>query len=300
MVLEPSKPQMGRFFVLSMIFVFDRRRGVHGLRPLDAATISELRCHFRAALVLRPCRPSSNRLDPAPRMPDPAQVRSMFARIAGRYDLLNRTLSLGIDQRWRRRLLARAGLVRGNVVVDVCCGTGDVALCFADAGARVVGVDFTPQMLVHAERKRGAAQTAGLFANGDALKLPIAAGTAELCTIAFGIRNVADRAACLRELGRVLRPGGRALVLEFSMPERPVFGWIYRAYFTRVLPLVGRLISKHDDAYSYLPRTVLAWPSPAEFQREMEREGFVECGHELLTFGIAAIHWGRRPVERAG
>ena len=232
-------------------------------------------------------------------MPDPVQVRSMFARIAGRYDLLNRTLSLGIDQRWRRRLLLRAGEVRNTRTVDVCCGTGDVALCFAAAGARVVGVDFTPQMLAHAERKRRTLARAVLFAHADALKLPLAAGVADVCTIAFGIRNVADRGAALCELGRVARPGGRVLVLEFSLPPGRVFGWIYRTYFTRVLPLVGRLVSKHDDAYSYLPRSVLAWPGPLEFQREMERAGFVECGHELLTFGVAAIHWGRRPAEPA-
>ncbi len=218
----------------------------------------------------------------------------MFARIAARYDLLNRVLSLGIDQRWRARLLAQAGDVRGRDVVDLCCGTGDVSLFFARAGARVVGVDFTPQMLTHAEKKRVRAGAArGLFANGDAMALPIADAAADVCSVAFGIRNVADRRQCLREMQRVLRPGGQALVLEFSLPPGRFFGWIYRTYFTRVLPAVGRIVSRHEDAYSYLPRTVLAWPEPPELQREMEAEGFRDCGFRRLTFGIACLHWGR-------
>ena len=218
----------------------------------------------------------------------------MFARIAARYDLLNRVLSLGIDQRWRARMLARAGDVRGRSVVDVCCGTGDVSLFFARAGARVLGVDFTPQMLLHAEKKRLRARAEhNLFANGDALGLPVADAAADVCTVAFGIRNVADRRACLREMRRVLRPGGQALVLEFSLPPGRFFGWVYRTYFTRILPAVGRLVSRHEDAYSYLPRTVLAWPEPPALQREMEEEGFRECGFERLTFGIACLHWGR-------
>lgn len=221
----------------------------------------------------------------------------MFARISGRYDLLNRVLSLGIDQRWRARMLAQAGAVGGARVVDLCCGTGDVSLCFSSAGARVVGVDFTPEMLAHAERKRARRRQAGLFATGDALALPVADRSAEFATVAFGIRNVADRRGCLREMRRVLVPGGQALVLEFSMPPGRFFGWLYRTYFTRVLPLVGRLVSRHDDAYSYLPRTVLAWPEPPALQREMEQEGFVECGFARLTFGIACLHWGRAPAR---
>jgi len=219
----------------------------------------------------------------------------MFARISGRYDLLNRVLSLGIDQRWRRRMLAQAGEVRGARVVDLCCGTGDVSLCFADAGARVVGVDFTPEMLAHAETKRVRGGAAGLFATGDALALPIADRSAEVCTVAFGIRNVADRGACLREMRRALVPGGLALVLECSLPPGRVLGWLYRVYFTRVLPLVGRLVSRHEDAYSYLPRTVLAFPEPPALQREFKQQGFVECGFARLTFGVVCLHWGRVP-----
>jgi len=230
-------------------------------------------------------------------MSDPRQVRTMFARISGRYDLLNRVLSLGIDQRWRRSLIAQAGEVRGVRVLDLCCGTGDVSLGFARAGARVVGVDFTPEMLAHAESKRVRALQAGLFATGDALALPIADASTEVCTVAFGIRNVADRRGCLREMRRVLLPGGRGLVLEFSLPPGRIVGWLYRTYFTRILPRIGRLVSRHEDAYSYLPRTVLAWPEPPALQREMEAEGFVECGFRRLSFGVACLHWGRVPTR---
>ncbi len=219
----------------------------------------------------------------------------MFARIARVYDPLNRCLSLGIDQRWRRALLAGAGDVRGARVVDACCGTGDVALVFAEAGASVVGVDFTPEMLIIAERKTSglSLSTAPTFAHGDALRLPVRAAAADVCTVAFGIRNVSDRRAALREMARVTRPGGRVLVLEFTMPPGRILGPVYRFYFTKLLPGVGRIVSRHSDAYSYLPRTVMAWPNPADFQREMEEEGLVDCGHRLLTRGIACLHWAR-------
>lgn len=230
----------------------------------------------------------------------------MFARIAGVYDLLNRMLSLGIDRRWRRAMLAVAGPVDGRVVVDACCGTGDVAFEFARAGARVVGVDFTPEMLTRAHAKsavtspRAATPLHGttIFAHGDALALPVQSSSADLCTNAFGIRNVADRRAGIREMSRVLRPGGRVVILEFTMPPGRVLGALYRFYFTRVLPLVGRIVSRDGEAYAYLPRTVLAWPSPTELQRELEGEGLVECGHQLLTRGIACLHWGRVPERR--
>jgi demethylmenaquinone methyltransferase/2-methoxy-6-polyprenyl-1,4-benzoquinol methylase len=225
-----------------------------------------------------------------------ARTREMFGRIAGTYDLLNRTLSLGIDQRWRRALLERAGNVRGKTVVDACCGTGDVALQFAKAGARVVGVDFTPQMLARAQSKGAARLHGPMWAHGDALHLPVRDGVADVCTVAFGIRNVTDRMACLREMTRVVRPGGQVLVLEFTMPPGAILGPMYRTYFLRLLPAIGRAISKDSDAYAYLPRTVLAWPAPDVLEREMESVGLVDCGHRLLTRGIACLHWGMRPI----
>lgn len=218
----------------------------------------------------------------------------MFARIAGRYDLLNRVLSAGIDQRWRRRAVRRAGRLEGARVVDVCCGTGDLALAFAERGARVIGVDFTPQMLERAARKGGQTRRP-LFVHGDALRLPLRDGAADVASVAFGLRNVADRAGGLRELARVVRPGGRVLVLEFSTPPGRVLGGAYRAYFTRILPRIGRCVSGDSDAYDYLPRTVLAWPEPARLAAEMADCGLVDTGFELLTGGIACLHHGRVP-----
>lgn len=222
----------------------------------------------------------------------------MFARIARRYDLLNRILSGGIDRRWRAAVVRRLGDVRGRTLVDACCGTGDLALVLERAGARVLGVDFTTQMLAHARRKgrgRGAR-----FVAGDALALPLADGRADGATIAFGLRNVSDRECGLREMARVVRPGGTVLVLEFSLPRGRLTGAFYRFYFTRVLPRLGGWISGDPGAYRYLPDTVLAWPTPGELQGEMERIGLEQCGYQLLTGGIACLSFGRVPVARAG
>lgn len=201
---------------------------------------------------------------------------------------------MGIDQRWRKRAVALAGAIEGREVVDVCCGTGDLSALFAKGGARVIGVDFTPEMLERAVPKgRKAGKT--LFVHGDALRLPLPDACADVATVAFGIRNVADRIAGLHEMKRVLRPGGRLIVLEFAQPKGRIFRGLYRFYFTRVLPKLGGAVSGDGDAYSYLPRTVLAWPDPAQFQREFEAAGLEDCGHELLTRGIACLHFGRVP-----
>jgi demethylmenaquinone methyltransferase/2-methoxy-6-polyprenyl-1,4-benzoquinol methylase len=227
-------------------------------------------------------------------MPDPREVRSMFGRIAARYDLLNRLLSLGVDRSWRARTVRAAGPLEGRVVVDACCGTGDLALAFASAGAEVVGVDFTPEMLRRARPKAARRGLEGLFVHGDALRLPLESGCADVASVAFGVRNLADADAGLRELARVIKPGGRVLVLEFNPPPPGWLGALYRFYFSRVLPRIGGLISGDPEAYRYLPRTVAQWSSPGEFQRRMEGAGLVECGFERLSGGIASLHWGRR------
>ena len=229
-------------------------------------------------------------------MPEPQQVRTMFARIAGRYDLLNRTLSLGVDRRWRRRAVRAAGDVRGRLVLDACCGTGDLAADFARAGARVVGVDFTPEMLWRAGPKLGARAPAHLFVHADALRLPLADGVADVASVAFGLRNLADPDAGLRELARVVRPGGKVLVLEFTTPPGALLGGLYRLYFTRVLPRVGGLLSGDPGAYRYLPDTVLAWPAPAALEARLRAAGLERCGHRLLSGGIACLHWGSVPA----
>lgn len=222
----------------------------------------------------------------------------MFARIAGSYDFLNHALSAGVDRRWRRRVVERAGAAAPGLVVDACCGTGDLGLEFARRGARVIGVDFTPEMLRQALPKRRGLLKPILFAQGDALDLPLRSAVADVACVAFGIRNVADRSAALAELRRVLRPGGRVLVLEFSQPTGALIGPLYRFYFTQLLPRVGNLCSRDDDAYSYLARTVMAWPAPLQLQQELEGLGFAQCGFELLTRGIACLHWGCLPETR--
>jgi demethylmenaquinone methyltransferase/2-methoxy-6-polyprenyl-1,4-benzoquinol methylase len=251
-------------------------------------------------------------------MPDPREVRSMFARISGRYDLLNHVLSAGVDRSWRRATVAAGGGaegvagLRGRLVVDVCCGTGDLSLAFARAGARVVGVDFTPEMLVQANRKGaalpgpgaagrpdGASEPAGargvLFAAGDALALPLADDAADLASVAFGVRNLADPLRGLKELVRVVRPGGKVLVLEFSPPAGGLVGGLYRTYFTRVLPVIGGLVSGDREAYRYLPRTVSAWPGPEQVLETLRAAGLEDCGWRAFTLGIACLHWGTVP-----
>jgi demethylmenaquinone methyltransferase/2-methoxy-6-polyprenyl-1,4-benzoquinol methylase len=225
-------------------------------------------------------------------MPDPAEVQAMFGRIAGRYDLLNRVLSLGVDRSWRKRAADAAGIGPRAICVDVACGTGDLALELEGRGAGVVGVDFTPEMLPRARAKAGVRRA--LFVRGDALRIPLRSDIADAATIAFGLRNLEDRRAGLVELARVVRPGGRVVVLEFSLPPGPLLSRLYRRYFTRLLPRLGGAVSGDRGAYEYLPRTVLAWPSPDELEGELRGVGLVDTGHRLLTRGIACLHWGTR------
>jgi demethylmenaquinone methyltransferase/2-methoxy-6-polyprenyl-1,4-benzoquinol methylase len=221
----------------------------------------------------------------------------MFARIAPTYDRLNRLLSLGIDQRWRQSAVSRLGPVAGARVLDVCTGTGDLAFALAQGGARVLGLDFTPELLSRAEAKRARCDPNARtdFGLADALRLPLRDQTCSGATVAFGLRNVADRGACLREMGRVVQPGGKVLVLEFQVP-RGLLGKLYRLYFERVLPALGRLFSRDASAYTYLRDSVLAWPSAEALAAEMVGLGFEHCGFERRTIGIVALHWGSVPA----
>ena len=221
----------------------------------------------------------------------------MFGRIAGRYDLLNHLLSGNVDKRWRR-LVARTlrpSLVEGARVLDVACGTGDLALALASAGAAsVVGLDFCRPMLEIARRK-AAGESRGLqFVEGDALRLPFADESFDAVTIAFGLRNLAGVEEGLRELLRVLRPGGRAAVLEFSSPSVPGFRALFRFYFARVLPRVGGLVSGSRGAYEYLPDSVSRFPDQRRLAELMREAGFEEVEYRNLTGGIAALHTGTR------
>lgn len=221
----------------------------------------------------------------------------MFSGIARRYDLLNHLLSGNVDKRWRRKT-ARAlqpSLVEGARVLDVACGTGDLSLVLAEAGAaRVIGLDFCRPMLEIARRKADADSRSIPFVEGDALRLPFADETFDAVTIAFGLRNLAGVADGLRELRRVLKEGGRLAVLEFSSPVVPGFRALFGFYFTRVLPHIGGLVSGSRGAYEYLPDSVTRFPDQKRLAELMRAEGFEAVDYSNLTGGIAALHTGTR------
>ncbi len=220
----------------------------------------------------------------------------MFGRIAPTYDLLNRCLTLGLDRRWRRKLAARARTATGGsgLALDLCCGTGDVTFELENQGLASVGIDFTPELLECARLKGEKRGQPLKLLRADALALPSPAARASAVTIAFGLRNLADRRAGLREMRRVLEPGGSVLVLELSTP-RGLLGWVYGLYFGRVLPVLGRLVSKDPSAYLYLRDTVLAWPRPEQLLAELHEEGYEDGGFDRMAFGVVALHWARVP-----
>lgn len=225
-----------------------------------------------------------------------AHVRRMFSSIAPRYDLLNHLLSLNIDRRWRRRavdLLEWERHPEGRYL-DNCAGTLDLSIELARRDGfrgQVLGSDFTFEMLEGGERKRVGLPVAPVCA--DALALPYADASFDGATVGFGVRNLADLDAGLREMRRVLRKGRRLVILEFTTPGWQPFRALYFFYFLRVLPFVGRLVSKHGSAYSYLPESVLRFPEPPELAGRLERAGFEEVGYRRLSGGIVALHWGR-------
>ena len=220
----------------------------------------------------------------------------MFDAIAPRYDVLNHVLSAGIDRRWRTEAIRSLRLTGHETVLDVCTGTGDLALEARrrQAAARVIGVDFSGAMLALGLRKVKAGGGAGGVAliRGDAVRLPVADRSADAATIGFGIRNVQEPEAAIREIARTLRPGGRLAILEFGVPNVPGVGALYRWYFTRVLPRLGRAVSGHAAAYSYLPASVGAFPPPEEFARTLESAGFTEVRAVPLTFGVVYLYVG--------
>jgi demethylmenaquinone methyltransferase / 2-methoxy-6-polyprenyl-1,4-benzoquinol methylase len=217
----------------------------------------------------------------------PDEVRTMFDRIAPVYDAMNRAMTLGLDRKWRR-LTAKAAVRRGDKVLDVCCGTGDLALADRAAGGQVTGVDFSEQMLARARRKSADVN----WVRGDATSLPFEDASFEAVTVGFGIRNLADLEAGLRELARVLVPGGRLGCLEITRPRgllRPFF----RLWFDGLVPLAGKVLPG-GGAYSYLPASVRRFPGPEDLADAMRRAGFEEVGWRLLGGGIVALHVGRR------
>lgn len=213
----------------------------------------------------------------------PEAVEEMFDRISPVYDVMNRVMTVGLDRRWRA--LAASAVVRpGDRVLDACCGTGDFAIADADAGGTVVGLDFSEQMLARARRK----DTRVEWVRGDLLALPYDDASFDAATVGFGIRNVADLSAGLRELRRVLRPGGRVACLEITRPEgalRPFF----RLWFDGIVPVVGRVVPG-GEAYTYLPASVRRFPGPRELAALLTDAGFTQVRWKMLGGGIVALH----------
>ncbi len=230
----------------------------------------------------------------------PSRIASMFDAIAGRYDLLNSVLSAGLDRHWRRRALAVLALTGRERVLDVCAGTADLAIGAAretTGAACVVGVDFAGAMLAHGRekvRRRDLLSRVHLV-RGDAMALPIAGESVDAVTIGFGIRNVLQPGVACAELFRVLKPAGRVAILEFGLPVIPAVRPAYLWYFNRVLPRIGRIVSRHDVAYSYLPESVGAFPSGEAFAQQLAGAGFYKVRSQPLTFGIVYLYSAVKP-----
>lgn len=222
------------------------------------------------------------------------EVQAMFDRIAPRYDCLNRAMTVGLDGRWRRAAAAAADLAAGDRALDCCTGTGDLALALAQRvtpSGSVVGVDFAEEMLAQARAKAAARGATVDFRQADALDLPFPDDAFDAATVAFGIRNVSDLDRGIAEMVRVVRPGGRVVILEITTPARlRVF---YELWFDRVVPQLGRLLGRDGAAYSYLPASVRRFPEPAALAAHMAAGGLADVRWRRLAGGIIALHHGR-------
>jgi len=220
----------------------------------------------------------------------------MFDAIARRYDTLNHLLSAGLDRRWRRHAIRELALTGRERVLDLCTGTADLAMAAVtgpDGQARdVVGIDFAGEMLRHARAKIAEAglHTRVRLVRGDATAVPLPDASVDAAMVAFGIRNVIDPARACAEMRRILRPGGRLAILEFGAPRLPGIRALYLAYFRYLLPVIGRAFSRHRDAYSYLPASVIEFPVGAAFARVLEAAGYVDVRYQALTFGIVYLY----------
>lgn len=247
---------------------------------------------------------------PAPPRVDKSggRVRQMFGEIAGRYDLLNHVLSLGVDVYWRWRTVRTVSPESSAPILDVCTGTGDLAFAYrkrAPESVPVIGSDFTRPMLLFADRKQSGREGKSRFVRpipfveADAQALPFGDDQFQIVSVAFGLRNVADTRRGLGEMIRVCRPGGRVAVLEFSQPRSRLFGAVYRFYFRHILPRIGQLVSgSRFDAYHYLPESVGEFPSGAALATVMQECGLEQVQFRPLTLGIATLYWGRKPTDR--
>jgi demethylmenaquinone methyltransferase / 2-methoxy-6-polyprenyl-1,4-benzoquinol methylase len=232
---------------------------------------------------------------------EPARIAGMFDAIARRYDTLNHLLSAGLDKRWRQRAVVALDLSGRERVLDMCTGTADLAIAAVSTSgcARdVVGIDFSSEMLRYGQQKIAAAGLSNRvwLTRGDATNVPLGDGSCDAAMVAFGIRNVQDPVRACEEFRRVLRPGGRLAVLEFGAPNIPGLRSLYLWYFRRVLPLVGRMISKHSDAYTYLPASVIEFPTGEAFAAILRGAGFASVRYETLSFGIVYLYIASREV----
>ena len=240
----------------------------------------------------------------APLDKDPRRIAGMFDAIAHRYDSLNHLLSAGFDRRWRRQAVAALDLRAGARLLDVCTGTADLAMAASrhqPAPRAVLGVDFAGAMLALGRQKL---QSAGVdrvvrLVRGDACRLPCSSDTMDAVTVGFGIRNVAETERAVEEMFRVLKPGGRLVILEFGEPRLPILRSLYLWYFRRVLPRIGRLLSKHTEAYAYLPASVSAFLTPDAFVALLRTTGFSEIRVDRLTYGVVYLYVGHKPIGRA-
>jgi len=226
-------------------------------------------------------------------------VRNMFTAIAQHYDVLNTVLSFGLHHHWRWQAVARSGIPSGARLLDICSGTADLALAFArhlGHDGQVVATDFCPAML---ERGHQKAQQKGIrltYALADAQSLPFSDAVFDAVTVAFGLRNVDSLATALREMYRVLRPGGTALVLEFGQPHGVVFGPLYRFYAHHILPRLGGWVSGHPEAYTYLPRTAAVFPAGGLFVQEMVTQDFTNVHAHAFSGGLVYLYRALRPT----
>ncbi|MBI4485920.1 MAG: bifunctional demethylmenaquinone methyltransferase/2-methoxy-6-polyprenyl-1,4-benzoquinol methylase UbiE [Acidobacteria bacterium] len=235
----------------------------------------------------------------------PDRIARMFDAIARQYDFLNHLLSAGIDRRWRRAAIRSLALDGRERVLDLCAGTGDLAIAARRArppAARVIGVDFAAQMLRVGQEKlrRGDLRGAVTLVRGDATCIPLADCSVDAVTIGFGIRNVVDVAAACAEMHRVLKPAGRVAILEFAIPATPGVRMAYLWYFNHVLPFIGRIVSRHNAAYGYLPASVGAFASPDEFVTILRHAGFTAVAAGPLTLGIVYLYTARRDLGARG
>jgi len=229
-----------------------------------------------------------------------AFVREMFARIAPRYDLANRVLTAGLDERWRRHAIRLLAAPPGGAILDCCCGTGDLVfgLLRSDATLRVTGIDFCRPMLDRAEvRTRRETRSSPAFVEGDVMALPFQASSFDGATMGFSLRNVVDVDVTLREILRVLRPGARFVSLDVSKAPNRAFKRLFDLYFYRIVPVLGGIVGGSRAAYAYLPSSLTHHPNAPELRERFARAGFADAGYVALMNGSIAIHYGRKPCE---